>query len=452
MAETIQSIEDIGGGKYRITYAGGSISVVNSAEAKTKAKESGIKIAKESSSASLPSLINQGTSSSFANPAATPSTSVGNPIQRGAQLSGQTVPTTAYASNNSDAFNIVDPSTGVPINASLMVPTAQGPKPISQLILEAKFPKNYSTIKKALIDYNQVTKGTKSSGTIENAWTKVLVNSAISGLDPFEYLKQLQKYGGGLDTTAQAGFVPQQSVWAPDKAQSFITDQYRSNLHRDPTAEELDKDSKSLIKEQEKYASASKQEYVNVKEVINGKTVTKKVLRNITGLDEGQWFAKKISKTPEYQNIQKQIATAANQQLSSIAAANGITLTPQQMSDFGKRIATGENPDVIKAVIREQAALGQPENVKKLLGQGLNLADVYQPYKTAMAKTLEIDPNAISLDDPILRSAFTPTGEQTLYDFQRSLRKDPRWQYTDNARGEVADSVTKVLQDFGFKG
>jgi hypothetical protein len=43
-------------------------------------------------------------------------------------------------------------------------------------------------------------------------------------------------------------------------------------------------------------------------------------------------------------------------------------------------------------------------------------------------------------------------GEYTMYDFQRALRKDARWQYTNNAREDVFQSVGKVLQDFGFQG
>ena len=43
-------------------------------------------------------------------------------------------------------------------------------------------------------------------------------------------------------------------------------------------------------------------------------------------------------------------------------------------------------------------------------------------------------------------------GETSLYDFQRALRKDARWQYTNNAREEVSNSVMQVLKDFGFRG
>lgn len=347
---------------------------------------------------------------------------------------------------------VVDPNTGQSLSGDLTVPTKQGERKLVDLVLEARNPNNLGKIRTALIKNGLLSKGTRSITTVQNAWTQILVGASTSKLDPFDYMAQLKASGFGQDIAQQAGIVPQQSVWAQDKAQSFITEQYRSNLHRDPTPAELAADSKALIKEQEKFASAIKQEYKTVKEVVNGKTVTRKVLRTSGGLDEAQWFAKKIGKTDEFKNIQKQVTLAANEQLGSIAAANGITLSPIQMAEFGKRIAAGENPNVIKAVIREQAALGQPENVRKLLSQGLDLADVYSPYKNAMAQVLELNPDSIQLNDPTLRSAFTPTGEQTLYDFQRALRKDPRWQYTNNAREEVSNSVQGVLKDFGFMG
>jgi hypothetical protein len=69
-----------------------------------------------------------------------------------------------------------------------------------------------------------------------------------------------------------------------------------------------------------------------------------------------------------------------------------------------------------------------------------------------MAGTLEVDPNSISLDDPTLRQAITPEGEVPIYNFQRLIRKDPRWEYTNNAREEVAQITQRILKDFGFQG
>ena len=48
--------------------------------------------------------------------------------------------------------------------------------------------------------------------------------------------------------------------------------------------------------------------------------------------------------------------------------------------------------------------------------------------------------------------AIGPDKEMSLYDFQRTLRKDNRWQYTDKAREEVSSITQNVLRDFGFQG
>jgi hypothetical protein len=69
-----------------------------------------------------------------------------------------------------------------------------------------------------------------------------------------------------------------------------------------------------------------------------------------------------------------------------------------------------------------------------------------------MAAVLELNPTTISFTDPVLRSAIGPNGEVPLYDFQKALRKDARWQYTNNAKEDVFQSVSKVFQDFGFQG
>jgi len=43
-------------------------------------------------------------------------------------------------------------------------------------------------------------------------------------------------------------------------------------------------------------------------------------------------------------------------------------------------------------------------------------------------------------------------GTKSIYDFERELRQDPRWQYTEKARKEVAGATMQVLRDFGLQG
>jgi hypothetical protein len=148
-------------------------------------------------------------------------------------------------------------------------------------------------------------------------------------------------------------------------------------------------------------------------------------------------------------------AGGALSQLKKTAAANGLDFDTQfgaQAQTWLSKILQGESPDTFENVIRETAARGLPDNVKSLLKLGVNLDTVYAPYKNIMASVLEVNPETINLNDKTLRSAIGPDKEMTLYDWERSLRKDPRWQYTNNARQEVSSIGLNVLQQLGFQG
>ena len=141
--------------------------------------------------------------------------------------------------------------------------------------------------------------------------------------------------------------------------------------------------------------------------------------------------------------------------LRATARANGFNLDTSfgsSINDWLQRLAKGESIETFKNTIRGAAKLGLPDKVANLLDQGLDLKDIYAPYRNVMASVLEVAPDSIGLDDKALRMAIGPEKEMSLYDFQRTLRKDLRWQYTDNARAESSDSVLKVLKDFGFQG
>jgi hypothetical protein len=75
-----------------------------------------------------------------------------------------------------------------------------------------------------------------------------------------------------------------------------------------------------------------------------------------------------------------------------------------------------------------------------------------------MSDLLEIPATSIDLFDPKIRSALSYTmpdgsvGTKSIYDFERDLRKDSRWQYTEKARKEVAGATMQVLRDFGLQG
>lgn len=155
----------------------------------------------------------------------------------------------------------------------------------------------------------------------------------------------------------------------------------------------------------------------------------------------------------DYQTLQA-IAKANGLSLKDILPNISATTTGGDLEEAVlEKLALGElDVNRISQDARNLAAIGQPQFVRGLLNQGYDLDQVYAPYKNAMANVLELNPEQISLNDPTLRGAISDKGETNLYDFQRMLRKDSRWQYTQNARQEVSDITLNVLRDFGFQG
>jgi hypothetical protein len=141
--------------------------------------------------------------------------------------------------------------------------------------------------------------------------------------------------------------------------------------------------------------------------------------------------------------------------LQKVAAANGLDLQKAfgtQLPTWFASINKGESIETYKKMIRDVAKIGMPQNIASLLDNGVDLDAIYSPYKNVMASVLEINPESITLSDPVLRSAITGEKELPIYEFQRQLRKDSRWQYTNQAKEEVSDVALKVLRDFGFQG
>jgi len=142
-------------------------------------------------------------------------------------------------------------------------------------------------------------------------------------------------------------------------------------------------------------------------------------------------------------------------ELQQTASANGLDLNKQfgsNLQGWLQKIAQGESTETYKQIIRDTAKIGLPDRVASLIDKGIDLETIYNPYRNMMAATLEVNPETIKLNDPTLRMAIGPDKEMSLYDYQRSLRKDARWQYTDNARQDVSSIARTVLKDFGFQG
>jgi hypothetical protein len=274
------------------------------------------------------------------------------------------------------------------------------------------------------------------SEELKNAYTQAIVDNQVYSLDfnkeiPFEEFLVLKAKEPGTGEGAPQVYA---TISAPTVAAGLINDAYQRNLNRDATKAEIDSITKKLNAAEKK--NPSKQ----VKGITTG------------GIDRGQFLDDIIKARPEYAKRKEDKKALNTETLLSVSKSNGLTPSTLQLEEWNRRIQNGEDVNVIKKNIRDTAALGLPDNIKKLMADGTDLETIYAPYKNVMYQTLEIDPESINLNDSTLRSAIGPNGEMPIYDFQRALRKDARWQYTNNARKEVSDVALKVLKDFGFQG
>jgi hypothetical protein len=252
--------------------------------------------------------------------------------------------------------------------------------------------------------------------------------------------KDIQKSGTGGPSATKST-----QILTDARALALVTQLYRSALNAEPTAEEAAKLVKKVQDAQRKNPVITKYKTVN--------GVSEQITTG--GLDEEDFLLTEIKKDPRYKAKVQEKQGGIRQDLANTARANGLDLDKNFGSAVGtwiSRIENGEDPDVIKQAIRNTAKLGLPDKVGQLIDQGIDLESIYSPYRNTMASVLEVAPDSISLSDPTLRNAIGPDKEMSIYDFQKALRKDSRWQYTNNAREEVAGITQRILQDFGFQG
>jgi len=223
------------------------------------------------------------------------------------------------------------------------------------------------------------------------------------------------------------------SISNETEARALINGAFNTELGRDATTAEITKLTKQLNN------AEKKNPFKTVKGIRTG------------GLNKEQFLKDEIVKLPEFAKKKTDKLALTGQSILGTAKANGVTLNQLQVDSFAKRVQDGTDAKTIDKEIRGIAALGMPDKVVKLLDQGVDLDTVYSPYRNLMASILELNPESIDLKDPTLRSAFGPDKEMTIYDFEKTLRKDYRWQYTDNAKRDVSNVALKVLRDFGFQ-
>jgi hypothetical protein len=265
-------------------------------------------------------------------------------------------------------------------------------------------------------------------------------NKDIKGFTPLDltgfksYKKELTAAAGGT-----GGPTTDTVLFTPERATSYINSEFQTYLNRDATPKEIADLTKKLEIAQKANPSRTTTD-------ANGNRVTRQ------GLDAQGFLDTEIKKLPEYAKKLEAKVAPKTESILATAKANGILADQHQIDTWNQRIKNGEDVATIQSEIRAMASNGRPENIAKQLASGNNLDTVLSPYKQYMQQILEVPADQIDLNDKTLQMAISGDKPMSLYEYQNALRKDPRWQYTNNAKTAVSDSISTVLKDFGFMG
>jgi hypothetical protein len=310
-----------------------------------------------------------------------------------------------------------------------------------------------------LAGYQGLVSGAEAYYKLDNAFPTV--NSYIA-----EMQRQRSIIGSG-DGGGEDIYTPQVDIASATEASAVINNEIFQAFGRNATPQEISTFT-TILNKIERANPVKRSGSRGGKYEYSGGVSREEILRQLIQSPEDIDFASinidkktaqdmvknvnKIGLSKEFAQRKDDKTITALQVLQETARNNGLTLLPSQVESYKLRLQNGEKVETIQSNIRAIAANAMPENVKKLLDAGSDLTEVYQPYRQSMATILEIPIDKIDLSDPTLTDAITDKGNMTLFDFKRSLRKDPRWQYTENARETVSSGLTQVLKDFGFMG
>jgi hypothetical protein len=137
---------------------------------------------------------------------------------------------------------------------------------------------------------------------------------------------------------------------------------------------------------------------------------------------------------------------------------NGVKMSAQAISKYVGRMTFEEQSlEDVKQEVREDYMAGMFPAWSDRIMSGFDVTDVIAPYRSSAAALLEIGEDDLAINDPLLSQgmqALDSDGKprmMPLYEFEQLVRKDSRWQTTDNAYETYTNVGQDLLRMFGFR-
>ena len=165
----------------------------------------------------------------------------------------------------------------------------------------------------------------------------------------------------------------------------------------------------------------------------------------------GQLTAVALGDQKAIANITKGTFGLTYTTLKNAYANNGI---PININELGKlSVESALNPKIEASninLINLQAKTYYPALADKI-DKGFTVKQLLTPYLNTYANILEVDADSIDLKE-LQDVAKDPKGLMGLYDYEVSLRKNPKWRFTKNAQDQLGALGRDLTKMFGLAG
>lgn len=147
-------------------------------------------------------------------------------------------------------------------------------------------------------------------------------------------------------------------------------------------------------------------------------------------------------------------------QFKQLAGDYGLQVSDKNIGDWiNGMLSERYTEDNIRDMLRDMAK-SKYAGMASYLDKGFTVKDVASNHLSSYARLLEVDDNTVDMMDPVIQKALQGTPDpktgvpamQTLYEFERSVKKDPRWLKTKNARNDMTDAAMGIARDWGLVG
>jgi len=153
-------------------------------------------------------------------------------------------------------------------------------------------------------------------------------------------------------------------------------------------------------------------------------------------------------------------AATLEMQVKGMANDYGVTVTTGQLTDWVTGMMSERyTEDNLRDYLRDMAK-SKYAGMGTYLDMGMTVKQVAAPYLSSYSQLMEVGADSVDLSDNVIQQALQgtppapnqPPQMQSLYQFEQTLRRDPRWLRTKNARESVTSAGQNILRDWGLVG